>query len=412
LRASKSAFTALRSGEGKLFALMPQKIGGVRVGQLEIANRTLIISARLVDEDSAQLNHTVSAEVVVHDESGAERARMCGRFESGRLDATLRLGINEPPGAWRVHVAELFSGKTHSAAVNVPPQSRMRVIRAGGAVDVFRAEKCIDVLRAGRKAALVTGLRNRDASIQLAGELQRFLIQAEVKLDTEVAADTAAELAGDSIIIGYPSVIPALLDAHYPGNGRALIGSVAGLFHPQSNTIVLIAPDAAGIRLGVEKLFELARGRNEEAPRAAVLKMPQTIPPIRLPRAECPEPAISFNLDDGVTALAMPARGRFAVAGSLSGDVKVVNTRGNLIWKAQHRPPVKSLILPAKGADPLVIDAAGATLRSIVSSEKWRHVQRLGVVCRHERQRCMEPLGTGVGIVHCGFAAHDCSCRF
>jgi len=380
-----SVRVALGVGEAKLFAILPRPIGSVALAEPLTNGKGLSISAGIFDDGGKAIATVVPASIAVLDEAGAERFRVYRCFKRGKLQITFPLGMNEPPGRWFVRVTELFSRRSQGTAFTMPGREPVDVVRPLGPADVFARKHCTKLLRRARSLALIAGKgRSRKAAQDLARGLQRFAINCEIHQDSDLQNGGAA-LAEDVVLLGNSrdnvlirrlhdlGLVPVDIAERGPGNGRAVVFWSLSALRPGKETITIWADDAEGLARGAEALLEMCSGRDPEAPsRSVKARDLRATPPATAPPPPVLAPALSFELADSITGVAAPSSGRFFLASSRLGEICALTSRGEEAWRVRRGIPIRSLLLPANGANPLVCFAGAAERFSIVSTTKWR----------------------------------------
>jgi len=375
----------LSMGRSKLFAVLPGGIGSITLAEPTAKDRELSIVAAILDERGAAVTAPVPASVVILDEAGAERFRVCRCFEGGKLNLTLPLGMNEPPGRWFVRVTELLSHRSQGAAFIMPDNRPADVLAPLSATDVFDRKRCTELLRRARSLMLISGKGpSREAAQDLARALQRFAIKCEIRRASQVH-NVSAALATDVVLLGNPQdnllvgrlydlgLVPVDVGPRGPGAGRAVVFWSQSALQLGKEAITIWANDADGFARGRDALLNMCSGRGSEAPlRTTRIGPVEPVPPATVPRpAELPA-ALQFELGDSVTGIAVPASGRFILAASRAGEVVALTRKGMKAWPLRRDAPVRRLLLPGEGADPLICLDTAAERLSIVSTTRWR----------------------------------------
>lgn len=374
---------SVAAGEAKLFAILPVPVDSVKLADPKVKGRELTISARVMDQRGAPVTVPVPVAVVILDEAGAERFRVYRCFERGELRLSLPLGMNEPRGRWFVRVTELFSRRSHGTAFIMPDRDPVDVIAALDPAEVFDRGRCSDLLKRARSLTLVAGEgEGRKAAEELARGLQRFAIRCEIKRDTAVMRRNGPPLAGDAILLGDPSdnvlikflcdraLAPASMGEH--GEGRAIVFWTLSGFRHGGETITVWARDADGLARGGRALLDILSAREATQARSLKSRGLEATPPASAPMPGALPTVQSFELSDSITGVAAPSSGRFLFAASLRGELCAFAGRGERAWQASFDMPIRRLLLPSRGADPLVCFDDAAVQLAIVSAEKWR----------------------------------------
>jgi|GEM_PF-5157158 len=385
---------AVPAAQAKLIAVLQSPIGSVTVAPPKPADGALHIEASLADVRGAPVPTPVPATVIVLDESGAEHFRVHRPFVDSSLKLSLPLSANAPPGRWFVRVTELFSQRSHGTPFVLPERKAADgIISAAGPVMVFDSRRCVDFLKRARSLLLVSGRGpSREAARELARGLQRFAVSCEIQQDTEALRSesqsiTDLALPGDAILLGNPAdnmlvkhlaqqrLMPVSVDMTELPPGLAVVFWTRSAFRSDVQTITICATDEAGLRRGIQSLLKMIDQTADTRPRAdrpvKIVEQSTAAPAIQPPPETLP-PLFTHQMADSATGVAAPQTGRFALAAALSGDLYAVSSTGARVWHTLHDLPVSSILLPAKGSDPLVVSGPAAALYSVVSAEKWR----------------------------------------
>ena len=373
---------ALDPGQAKLFAALDAGVAGVRLSAVSAKNRTLSITVSAVDVNGRPLRAPVPAALVVRDASGAERFRVYRCIERGKLELSLPLGMNEPPGNWSAHVAELYSGQAQTLAFDMPEQFTERLITAADHVDVYDRAACVEFLRKTKSVTIVAGdPTHTKAGEGLARALQRLDIRSEIKQDKQVMREGGFELAGDAILLGTPannllvknlqarSLLPISVSSRLIGRGRAIIFRTVSAFAAGGHTMTIWPSDALSLSRGIETFVMLHADQDPDSARVPKVLNLDPVPP-GPPAAVELAPMISFDLADAISAVATPASGRFLLAASRSGEVCAYSATGERVWLTRGSEPVKTLLLPPAGSHPVICTDNSAHMISLVLSQK------------------------------------------
>ena len=373
----------LAPGQARLLAMLPSRIGSVKVATPSVDDRTLSIAATLLNGGQALLKASASAEVVVFDESGAERWRLWRRFSRGKLDLALPMAMNEPPGRWSVRVTELFSRQSHATAFTMPKSDAGNVVSAIDSAEIFNRPRCAELLKKSRTLALIAGdAPGTSAAQELARRLQRLNIRCDVLQDKSVARGNAFALPSNAILFGSPpknalvrqlqaqGLLPIRTGGGHIGAGRAIIFWTLSAFCQGVQTITVWPADSAGYAHATDCLALLAADREPEPARFPATTVVEPVSPPRPPAPEVPDPAFSLQLDDAITGIATPASGRFVLVSSLAGQLRAFTAQGQNVWQQVLPCQIRGLILPANATDSIVLGDLAAMVFSIVSEPK------------------------------------------
>ena len=306
----------LRFGPGQLrvFARTARRLGGVQVlppivppADYTLAGNPLRVEivAMPVDEAGKVLLGSAPMAIRVTDPLGVARYELFRATERGILKLALPLAANDPStalgagpaGKWTVSVRELLSNKEGTAAFEFRPPAQCGAIAGATRRAVHFAPDAANAyrfFRTNKDLTLVTGKGDYNAAqaARLAEVLKpwgivcRTVSAADVKkreLPDDAKAtwtglanrnDTGFDIPGAAILLGTPEdnpLIKHLLDQRFlpykpakdsfPGRGRGYVAwQTDGIGYYNTESITLIAYDAAGMAEAVGTLFEWASG--------------------------------------------------------------------------------------------------------------------------------------------------------
>ncbi|MFP4248557.1 MAG: hypothetical protein ACLFU7_02795, partial [Armatimonadota bacterium] len=108
--------------EGRVFMITERPITDVRITapQQASAGDSITIAAEVLADNGERIDAVVPVRVDIIDPTGAE-AEFSGFYgaKDGGVEITCDLASNDVPGAWRVRVEELASGKVANAYLTV-----------------------------------------------------------------------------------------------------------------------------------------------------------------------------------------------------------------------------------------------------------------------------------------------------
>lgn len=112
----------LGPGEGKLYMILPQAFGELRLNVPATAKvgGELRLVVEVLSHEVMPVDAVIPVQVTVSDPAG-RRADASGYYaaKTGRLEVVYPIAPNDEPGKWSVRVKELASGRTKEAAVNI-----------------------------------------------------------------------------------------------------------------------------------------------------------------------------------------------------------------------------------------------------------------------------------------------------
>ncbi len=404
-------------GQMRVFARTSRPIGSVAVCSPTLRRDYTLAQSPLrldfgisvLDNRGSLLSGSVPLQIVVVDPLGAPRYDLYRATEGGLLRLSLPLGVNDPPGDWRITVTELLNDQAGETGFNLPPTSACGAM-AGAvrrAIDwpsdrgpIFR------FFREHQHLTLVTGRSqfNSTAAERLERILRPWNITCAVISEAEAAkprsisedeartwigldftgrgdihpgasnstAQVGCAVRGPVILLGTPAdnaLTRLVADQHFlpfrpdadtmPGSGRGYIAWQREALGVNQESITLIAFDAAGMDEAVGTLYELLAGLEPLTP----LAMPRAAgitPAARTGQPRQLRVAWTAALPDRITGLKVAggqstALTRAETLSQVGPDGRIQSTRAvaseeYASWVAQLSP----------GAEPAALAAARA----------------------------------------------------
>ena len=373
VQGDRSAIEAdVRHYGGKLYAFLPEKIGGVslRAAGSAGAGQAIVYEIAVLDARGRTFDASfpVRIDIIAPDGKTAETVY---RAAAPKVAGRYVPGFNAPQGAWRVRARELISGRAAEAVVEVGPPALPAPLRADRAT-IWAAD--VPAIRAFLEAGkeIVIPLETdqqwiRPEAKRLAAGLAAKGIRARV-----ADADAVVLPIGDdgldayhswrgeiwpperkvehpAIAIGkrresrlledlfeYSVLADVASDVH-PGPGRALIQYAWNAFSVEHDTLCVSVSDAAGLRAAVDWLLKIPAGEAGKTYKPKIAAAPPAKAPLKAGR---PAPTVRrsfralYSREDEIQQLALdPATGRVVVGTKGWGhNVFCLDAAGKRLW--------------------------------------------------------------------------------
>lgn len=305
-------------GQMRVWARTARPIGSVRLAtpvlRLDFTQiqspLALEIGSVVEDTEGGLVAGSIPLRIVVTDPFAAVRYDLYRATAGGQFKLNLPLGLNDPPGAWKITITELLSGKAQTATFRLEAVSTCNA--AAGAV--WRAvywpadrERIFRFFRTQHQVTLVTGTNafNTPAAERLKAILRPWNVSCQTmpaaeasqprslspdEASTWVGLDFASKgqvrpgasnppalagfaVQGPVILLGTPEDNPLvnfLARQHFlpfqpdpaamPGPGRGCVAWQREALGVNQESVVLLAGDAAGMDEAVGTLYEMLAG--------------------------------------------------------------------------------------------------------------------------------------------------------
>jgi hypothetical protein len=404
-------------GQMRVFARTTRPIASVAVGSPTLRRDYTLaesplrfdLGAAVLDDTGALLSGSIPLQIVITDPLGATRYDLYRATEGGLLRLTLPLGVNDPPGDWKITVTELLNNRAGAAAFKLSPTSACSAMAGAVRRAIYWPADRQPIFRFFREHQQVTLVKGRsDFNTPAAERLEKILkpwnitcaviSEAEANKPRSISEDEARtwiglDFAGRGAIqpgasnaplqVGYAVRGPVILlgapadnaltrlvaDQHFlpfqpqadtmPGPGRGCIAWQRDALGVNQESITLLAFDAGGMDEAVGTLDELLAGLEPLTPLAmpltsAISPATRTGQPPQLRvawTAALPDRITGLKADGGqVTVLT-----RAETLSQVSADGKIVSTR-------QVAPEDYSSLVAQlpPGAEPAALAAARA----------------------------------------------------
>ncbi|MGA2659991.1 MAG: hypothetical protein ABSH34_21010 [Verrucomicrobiota bacterium] len=438
-------------GQMRVFARTTRPIGSVAVGSPTLRRDYTMaqsplrfdFGAAVLDDTGALLSGSIPLQIVITDPLGATRYDLYRASQGGLLRLGLPLGVNDPPGDWKITVTELLNNRTGAAGFKLPATSACSAMAGAVGRAIYWPADRQPVFRFFREHQRVTLVKGRsDFNTAAAERLERILkpwnitcaviSEAEANKPRSLSEDEARtwiglDYAGRGAIqpgssnaplqVGYAVRGPVILlgspadnaltrliaDQHFlpfqpqadsmPGPGRGCIAWQREALGVNQESITLIAFDAVGMDEVVGTLDELLAGL-------------EPLTPLAMPRASAISPATRTGeprqlrvawtaaLPDRITGLKaeggqFTALTRAETLSQVSADGRIVSTRP---VAPEDYSSLEAQLRPA--ADPASLAAARAAAPpnrlvklAVTSGEQLAVAYWGGTVCILDKAR-------------------------
>ena len=303
-------------GQMRVFAVTVRPIAGVRITAPEIKQDTdlhvptmLNFTAYLADDQGEPITGAAPMELRLLSPSGEERYRLNRATREGFCRFELPLAANDAPGAWKVIVRELLSGKQSTRTVEYHPAGRKgdlagmvrralvfegdrepiyRFVRNHRAVTIaagssswckVQAERLAAILKPWGIIATITDALKLNHARKLSEEEAKtwcgidYAPGGAIKPgDGNLPGLVGYDLTGPIILLGSPTDNPLIaelerqnvlsykLSAAVPAPGRGYISWERDVLASEIETVSLIARDEAGLSEAVGSFYEITCG--------------------------------------------------------------------------------------------------------------------------------------------------------
>lgn len=397
---------ALPAGGMDILALLPARIGGVRITKARLADGRLRVAAfvhavvppppdfidspckffskRLWARERARpMDAALPIEVILRDPDGAEQLHLYrAHLPKEGYAETLPLPGAPQGGTWTLVVRDRLSGKSAEATVRVRAAAPPWIARQGALV-AFDGDRIRALLRGPKPLWLIVGT---EAEAKQAERLADALRSPDRAVDVKMAADvwkprkldsktasrtiSAAPLNAAMPDVRQPAILLGNIGSHrllqivhnygilprhvtpdYPGPGGALLCWLVSAFEPDAEVVVAAAADEAGVARALDALLRAARRTVPATARRSLACAVEPAPAAAEPPAVRLEPLWQHTDFDSPTCASTPLSGApFFAVGMHDGRVVKFDVIGKRAWTHQCTTRARAVAVSPDGA--------------------------------------------------------------